>query len=321
MDDRKDSEGDLDAQAADWVARVHDPEADGEAWLALETWLAGDPSRLAAFDRAERLWAEIGEVAGELPGQPEPLANVIPLPARRRSRAVWLAPAAGAIAAGVAGLVVFSQWPQTQVYETAPGEVREIALSDGSVVHLNGASKLTVRLGRRERTVEMEAAEAAFDVAKDSRRPFVVEVGESEVTVVGTEFNISRYAGSTSVAVRRGVVQVEPGSGAPVVRLTPGMRLEHKDGARASAVSTVPADTAFAWQGGHLIYQDAPLSQVAADLSRRFPIPVRAEGAAASLRFSGVLSLDEPDAVLRRIESFLPVKVHRGKDEITLTSR
>jgi transmembrane sensor len=252
-------------------------------------------------------------------------ASVIDLTARRatKARPTGMRPglAAGlavAIAASVA--VVIGTGPKTVVYETRPGELQEIALDDGSVIQLNGGSRISVRLGRRDRRVEMDLAEASFDVAKDARRPFIIEAGQSQVRVVGTEFNVNRSVAATTVTVRRGVVEVRPlqGASAPV-RLTPGQELSDAGG--GYRVRRTNPDAAFAWKGGRLIYADEPLSEIAADLSRRFPTPVVVEGPAASLRFTGVLVLDDPDAVVSRLEAFLPITAHRSERSITLSNR
>ncbi len=326
MNREDDSDRELDAQAAAFVVRVHAEDADEADWLALETWLAAGAAHLDAYDRAERLWAEFGdaavvEIEAELLSD-EPDPAVIDLTARRAPRVRWLAPLSGAaaIAAGLL-VVVMLQPPAPQVYQTAAGETREVVLADGSKIHLNGASKLTVSLGRRERRVEMDFAEASFDVARDARRPFLVDVGETEVRVVGTEFNITRDRAATTVTVRRGIVEVRPGQGAGAVRLTAGKELRHFAGRTGEIVRETDPNLAFAWQGGRLIYDNESLADIAADLSRQFPVPVKVEGPAANLRFTGVLILDGPDAVIGRLETFLPVKVHRGSDAITITRR
>jgi len=87
-------------------------------------------------------------------------------------------------------------------------------------------------------------------------------------------------------------------------------------------VSTVEPDAAFAWTQGQLIYRDEPLSQVAADLSRRYARPVRpADAATGAMRFTGVLVIEDEDAVLRRLEAFAAVKAEPAPDAIVLRRR
>jgi transmembrane sensor len=246
---------------------------------------------------------------------------------RRPTRRVWLA-AGGLLAASlVAGVFVAANWPgpaPSQTYRTAAGEVRDIALADGTRIKLNGASSLSVQLTPNARRVQMADAEATFDVAHDPQRPFLIDVGDRQVRVVGTEFNIDHHDGLTALTVRRGVVEVRPvdDPAATPTRLVVGQQLRHRDGAATSTVSTVEPDNAFAWTQGQLVYRDAPLSQVAADLSRRFPRPVRAaDTATGAMRFTGVLVIDNEDAVLRRLEAYAPVKAEPVRGEIVLRRR
>ncbi|MDB5476703.1 MAG: anti-FecI sigma factor, FecR, partial [Phenylobacterium sp.] len=240
------------------------------------------------------------------------------------TRRGWLA-AGAAIAASLAVAVVFlaerpvSEAPAT-VYRAAPGQTLTVRLADGTQVRLNAASTLKVRFGSDARRVELADAEAAFDVTHDARRPFLISVGDSQVRVVGTEFNIRHRGDRTELTVRRGVVEVRPGGeGATPVRLAAGQQFAHQDGARSAAVAPVDPSDAFAWTQGQLIYRDRPLSEVAADLSRRFGRPVStADARTGALRFTGVLVTDSEPAVIRRLESFAPVKAERAGDAIVL---
>lgn len=317
----------LAAQAADWVARLHGDAASEEDWLAHEAWLSEDASHLAAYDRAERLWAEVGDHVAELRSLLEAATAPVELSVRRKAgpSRVWVisslaVAAAAAIALTIGGPTLFG--PPTTDFRTAPGEVRRIALEDGTVIWMNGASHLQVRLGRGRREVSMELAQATFDVAKDPSRPFVIRAGADEVRVVGTEFDINRTAAELRVTVRRGIVQVQPlDRSRQPVRMTPGLQLRAPVEDAGYVVSKVDPDSAFAWREGRLVYADATLTQIAADLSRRLPVPVKVDAAVADLRFTGVLSLDDPDAVIARLEAFLPVKAHRTARAITLSSR
>lgn len=324
----------VDEQAAEWFARLQGEEAGADDWLAFETWLAVPP-HAAAYERVEALWIALEDDAPAVRAALDaPAGTAAPRRARparaverRPTRRVWLA-AGGLLAASlVAGVFVAANWPgpaPSQTYRTAAGEVRDIALADGTRIKLNGASSLSVQLTPNARRVQMADAEATFDVAHDPQRPFLIDVGDRQVRVVGTEFNIDHHDGLTALTVRRGVVEVRPvdDPAATPTRLVVGQQLRHRDGAATSTVTTVEPDNAFAWTQGQLVYRDAPLSQVAADLSRRFPRPVRAaDTATGAMRFTGVLVIDNEDAVLRRLEAYAPVKAEPVRGEIVLRRR
>lgn len=314
--------------AADFVARVHADDASEGDWLDLEVWLSAEVAHRRAYDRAEALWFELDEVrAAIVPGLADdvPVANVVDLPARLRRKAPgplrWAA-AAAVVALALSGtLLLTSQKPET--FTTKAGETISLALNDGTRINLNGSSKLSVRMDRNTRRVVMGDAEAAFDVAADANRPFLIEVGDREIRVVGTEFNVGRHDQRTVVTVRRGVVEVRPlkgDNGQPHARLTPGSQLVAVDGEQATLVHAVDTEAAFAWRSGRLIYADAPIANVAADLSRRFSKPIRVAPDAARVRFSGVLVLDSENAVLTRLQALSPIVATDEPTEIILRS-
>lgn len=84
-------------------------------------------------------------------------------------------------------------------------------LTDGTVISLERGSGLTLTpaFNRRERRVRLEG-EGYFQVAHDTVRPFVVEVQELEVTVVGTAFYVDNTTdpGKVTVFVTEGKVRV-----------------------------------------------------------------------------------------------------------------
>ena len=304
-------------EAAGWFVRLADPAADGGDWLAFEAWLAASPAHLDAYDRLERIWVDLEadpdafhRVLDPVALRPAPRRGNRPA-GRAATRRAWLA-GAGAIAATVVVAFEVANRPaDSLVLRAAPGQTRQFVLADGTHINLNAGSVLRVELGRDARRVSMTDAEAVFDVAHDPKRPFLIASGDREVRVVGTMFNLRQREGQMALSVRRGVVEVRPADapGAAATRVTVGQQFAHVTGGGSTLSQDERADAAFAWTSGQLIYRGQPLSEVAADLTRRFGTPVRtADADAAALKFSGVLVLDNEAAVLRRIEAFAPVR-------------
>jgi transmembrane sensor len=317
-------------QAADWFVRLQGAAATADDWAAFERWLQESPTHAAAYEQLEGLWVEF-EAAGLA------IARTLDEPriagARRRKgrrdagnprHYPWLA--VGAVAASLAlaafGTAFWGTTPASpRVFQTAAGQTRRIVLADGTKIDLNAASRISVSLGPDARRLEMADAEAVFDVAHDPKRPFLIKVGDRQVRVVGTEFNLRHREGQMALTVRRGVVEVRPiaAERAEPTLVTVGQQLIHHEGEAGSTLAAVEPEAAFGWTHGQLIYHDQPLSDVASDLFRRFGVPVRlADPQTAQLRFSGVLVIDNEQAVLRRIEAFAPVRAERLPDAIVL---
>lgn len=318
----------LQTAALAWHVRLDDASATEADWLAFESWLAEPGARdaYAALDQLDLQLAELAELQrDDVPAAPlaEPAERQV-LPFLRRARvspaqAVGWGSALAAIAAAL--LLVFMMPPagnepvwETQLYAAPAGEDRLIALADGSEMHLNRGAVAMVRWSDVGRTVDLQSGEAAFHVAHDEARPFTVVAGDVLVRDVGTEFNVLRTDGDMVVTVREGVVDVlRPEHSAS--RVSRGMALQLDTETYEARLAPADVEAAFAWQQGHLVYSDAQLGQVLADIARYGASPVRpADASVAELRFSGVLSIDNQAAMLERLSGFLPISVSSGDD-------
>lgn len=318
-------------EAARWFVRLQSDDATGDDWLAFEAWLSASPEHQNAYDRVEQLWVEV-EAAD--PRLLEPAPALPPATPARRARGGERRPrmsrrafafAGAAAAASIAVAVVgVNPWSgaATQSYVAPLGQTRQVELADGTHIRLNAGSRIDVRLERRARRVTMSDGEAVFDVAHDAARPFVIDTGPREVRVLGTEFNLRQRADAFDLAVRRGLVEVRLADDAGAVTKVPaGHRLRAANGSAGVLSETAP-DAAFAWTTGQLIYDNAPLTVVAADLSRSLGVPVRvADAEAGRLRFSGVLTIDDKTLVIRRLEAFAGVRAERVGDGVILHRR
>lgn len=314
----------LREEALAWLVRVQSDAATEADWAALADWLDVSDDRLAAFEAVERLAAGIEDDAQAiLHGLTDGGGEVIAFRPRRTFGAplpVWVALAAACLLLLAGPFVWQASLGAPMTYRTAPGETREITLSDGTVIQMAPASALTARIGWRARRVTLASAEATFDVAHDRKKPFLIAVADQQVKVVGTAFNIRHYDDQVTVTVRRGVVEVrQPRLGpAPVARLTAGDQFVHRVGAPTSRQARVDPAVAFAWTEGRLICEDRPLADIVADLNRRFGGAIAVSPAAGRKKFSGVLALDDQDQVVRRLADYLSLTVERRDGSVLL---
>jgi transmembrane sensor len=330
------SDGVREAATA-WFVRVQSDAATVDDWSALTLWLESSQAHAVALAEVEALSHEIDEAAVEILAALGPRsAEILPFrqsgprqsPRRQPARTGTRTWGRGAIAAafvGLAAAVGFAGWKASegslQTYRTGPGEIRVIALADGSHIRLDAASTMSVRLGMFSRHVQLGDAEASFDVAKDAKRPFEIAVGDQRVRVIGTEFNIRNYDGLTEVTVRRGIVAVYGGDEGdqPLARLTKGTELSHVVGSTRFITRHVDPDSAFAWTQGRLICDDLPLSEIVPYLNRRYATPISLAPGLSGRRFSGVLELSDEKDVVRRLATYLSLTMHGSDREISLS--
>ncbi len=95
--------------------------------------------------------------------------------------------------------------------ETALGQRISFRLPDGSLVYLNSGSKVIYEVGQGgvSREVFLQG-EAFFIVNKDEKRPFKVFANATEITALGTEFNvkIGNADSTTEISLVEGTVEV-----------------------------------------------------------------------------------------------------------------
>ncbi|MEO7924188.1 MAG: FecR family protein [Chitinophagaceae bacterium] len=100
---------------------------------------------------------------------------------------------------------------QENEISTRKGSKSEIKLPDGSVVWLNGGSKLTYtkEYGQQTREVTL-TGEGYFDVVKMSDKPFIIHTTNINIKVLGTAFNVKAYPEDqqTETSLIRGSIEV-----------------------------------------------------------------------------------------------------------------
>lgn len=149
---------------------------------------------------------------------------------------------------------------------TPRGGEYSVVLSDGTKVWLNAESELKypVHFKGVERRVYLKG-EAYFDVAKRNGQKFIVCSDKTQVTVLGTEFNIKNYeSGVIATTLVEGSVSV--GYGGKECRLKPGQQATiDADGMNVKDVETT---LYTAWKDGFFVFRDVTLDCILQELSR-----------------------------------------------------
>jgi len=318
----------IDAEAADWAARLDRGPLSAEDEAALQGWLDGDARALGAFSRMRAL-ALASERARALGPDFDPAlfesaatSDSKNIPRRRLMQAGGAIAAAALIGAG--GAWQFLRYRGRFV--TGKGETKVVALQDGSVVTLNTASEIQVSYSGAVRAVELVHGEALFDVAKNKARPFVVTAGDTNVRVVGTSFSVRRIdAAPIQVLVREGVVEVfKPAQGAKPVRISANsMAVAQADDVSTIAAMPVPAAQVhrqMAWQSGQIAFEGETLAQAAEEFSRYSDTRIVIEDSGlAREEIAGLFKATDPVGFARTIAISLNAhaKIEEGEVRIT----
>ncbi|MBH2035226.1 MAG: FecR family protein [Pseudomonadales bacterium] len=303
-------------EAARWFVRLQEPVVDVAERQRFEVWLGEHPQHRDEFQVLQGLWSAADLV---------PAARLQALceapPARSKRRPLMRYAVAASVLAVALGLGLFSglksPGPYTAEFSTALGERRQVALPDGSVIDLNSRSRVQVRYEQDLRHIELSEGEAMFSVEHDNRRPFVVASGSGKITVTGTRFDVRRDPAETRVVVEQGTVKVQGRDAADneFVSLTAGTGTRVNAKGFVTAAYVVNPAELTAWRSGKLVFNNASLSEVAAEVSRYREKPLRVGNEkVGNLRLTSVFKSDNTDALLKALPNILPVAVRTLDD-------
>jgi transmembrane sensor len=315
------------------------PSAEADA---VRAWLAEHPERQARLDALDRAMdrgaapanldveAALARVHRRMDAPETPVAPLRRTAPPSVAAPRWRTPALRVAAMVLLLLGALFAWqalrggdPRTapQTYATVVGQRDSVRLPDGTRVLLGPGSELTLAAGYggRSRDVELRG-EALFDVPHDDARPFTVHAGGARVRDIGTAFSVEADSGGgVRVVVTDGAVglRAEDGTGDEVV-LREGERGVLPEGGTRAQRAAATADD-LAWTRGELVFRDASITDVAAEVRRWFGVELRADdGAVAGRRLTASFQGEDRDQVLQVIALALGAEMTMRGDTAVL---
>lgn len=319
------------AEANAWLLRVHSGMLSEEERQEFVAWRRRDSTNDVQFRQAERFWQALDGLADQVPkrqssrdnasvhptpGQPTAIRRIKHSASKRR----W--PVALAATVMIVTLAAVF-WPILELYisdyHTRAGEQISLALADGSTVHLNTRSALSISLSDQRRGLSLKRGEALFEVAHDPSRPFEVEVNGRVVRAIGTTFNIDHHDRQTAVSVLEGVVRLLYKDEA--LDIPAGYRITYETDGQPSAPEPFNPPRITAWHRHELLFDDMPLDQIIDQLNRyRIGRIFIVDSQLRARRLSGSIALDDPNHSLAMLQHVLPFQITRLTPYLTFIS-
>jgi transmembrane sensor len=337
-------------QAIEWFEENRRGPLDREARSRFMAWLTASPMHVDEYLVIAGLARRLHTAANttEIPLEPllarvrarrnqvltldSPVSEHAHVTSRPRVSRPWTLAAAAALALVALATVWWTRDGQRfglpMTYSTGHGEQSVRLLPDGSVLHLNTESQVTVHYSRRERAVDLDRGQAFFQVRHEGERGFRVAAGDAQVLSVGTEFEVYRRSGVVRVTVVEGVVAVYMGpSPMPTKSLPPGAlrlgagyQVDVRD--QVGTPQPVDARAAVAWLRRQIVFENEPLEEVAAEFNRYGALPIEIETPALrALVISGVFAADDPETFIAFLRALDGVTVETTPTRIRVLGR
>lgn len=256
----------------------------------------------------------------------------------RRRRSILTAAAAVVVISVASGGTILSRQhaarPEAVARALPPREVStdrgqraRVQLGDGSTVVLGVLSRLRfpADFGTRTRELELEG-EAYFEVVHDSLHPFVVRAGGSRIVDLGTAFVLRSYPSDARVRVVVAEGNVSLGAdvpGAPAATvLTRGQAGRLARGELVPRIEAVDPAAYTDWISGRLTFDNAPLSEVIADLGRWHSVQIKlADSSLAHETLTASFVAASPEEAVQTLTTVLHLRARREGKAVVLSRR
>jgi ferric-dicitrate binding protein FerR (iron transport regulator) len=186
--------------------------------------------------------------------------------------------------------------------ETPRGGMYRLRLPDGTGVWLNSASSIRYPVAFRgtDRKVTV-SGEAYFEVASNTRLPFIVESRGMQIRVLGTSFNLMAYAdeGAIKTTLISGSVQLVSGGKVQLLRV--GQQGSLAEGSGTFSVQKANINEALAWKEGKFRFVASGVQPIMRQIARWYDVDVIYKGAPPEVVLTGVFSRKEDVAQLLEV--------------------
>ena len=325
---------DVKNQALQWYVRLRSPDISDEERQYHSNWLSQNAVHQQAYTAIQQEWQDLDNLESWAITEMRQLQERVVPPKHNRNILFGLA-AIGTAALAVTVLImmqpIVNQF-EMHKYETLKGEQRQIVLEDGSRIHLNSASSVSVRFTADAREINLLQGEGFFDVAHVWGRPFIVQVLGSKIVAVGTRFNVYYKNDDIAVTVLEGRVAIVAAD-TPMETLKEGAALDlDKTGILLGSdqqaqltiqgevveVKAVDAEKLTAWNRGLLILDAMPLREVAEELSRYVVGTIRVASNVPDYPVTGVIKIRDQDTMLQLLSEVVPIIPIRQSTKVTV---
>ena len=299
-------------EAAGWMARLTGGPPSDETLSEFKGWLSAGLLHARAMETVEAQWRLSGRLAAAVP----------PLAARRLPKARLAGFAAAAAAVLAVAFTLARPLFGEALYATGIGDMRDVALADGSVIHLGADSAMRVRFQPLSRGVELVRGRAEFTVAHNRWRPFTVAAGPAEIRVTGTHFLVQRDGQGASAYLISGSIELRDAkSGRREADLHPGTEASISPAGKV-LVQSNDGVKEKAWLSGKLLFDQTALADALDQFRPYGPVAVRLSSEdLRGLKISGLYSSNDLDGFLRSVATVYPLLLTSEADGSVLVER
>lgn len=208
---------------------------------------------------------------------------------------------------------------------TAKGSKGKFILPDSSVVWLNTDSKLIYpeKFDDDKRVVRLEG-EGYFEVAENSKRPFIVQSGDLAIEVLGTSFDIAAYPfqNKIDVVLLNGSVKIMGKTFTKEVLLKPNQILEYRKEDGTANLRETKAHLHADWIKERLIFDNTSLADIIISMEGWYNISIQCpRSLAEKTRMTFTVRGENVEEIFKAMSLITPIRYSIENDKVTINPK
>lgn len=196
-----------------------------------------------------------------------------------------------------------------------------VTLAEGTKIWVNSDTKVIypVQFAAAKREIYVEG-EIYLDVSPNEKAPFVVKTKDSQITVLGTQFNVTAYGNesNTNILLVEGKVEVElPGKSKNI--LSANQMISFNNETKSSSIKEVNVIDYIAWKDGYYQFRKQPMDIVLNRIAKYYGLKIEWDDPVGQLTCSGKLDLkDDPRDIFSTLQKAAPIEINSNNERIEI---
>lgn len=204
------------------------------------------------------------------------------------------------------------------------GQKASINLPDQSIVRLNAETTLEYDLKNTKQRKVYLNGEAFFKVVKDEKRPFIVDMDELQIEVLGTSFNVQTYQNEECIyaSLVEGSIKLTGKRFSESYQLEPMQQLIYDKKDATLKIVELDSDTELGWMSDRLVFNSEPLYKILQRIERWYDITIDLQcPEIKDDRMSGTFYKEELHTVLEAIHIQYKISYTVKEGHVIITKR
>lgn len=198
------------------------------------------------------------------------------------------------------------------------GKRVSLMLSDGTKMWVNSGTQVIfpAEFTGKQREIFLEG-EIFLEVSHNKEIPFIVKTKEIDITVLGTQFNVSTLENkqSSEVVLVSGKVEITTKDQSKSI-LSPNELFVYHPSNNKSIIKKIDVSDHIAWKDGYYQFNKLHMDRVLEKIARYYGIQIKWNEGVTQLTCSGKLDLkDNPEEIFYLLKKAAPIEVEKTDKE------